>query len=246
MTQGSQTPVDYVVQFGVVKGSSLLEEADTGDKTGVVYSVEGMGEVGERGETDSAAEVFSSFGIVGRPLPPSTSGGRTKQHEVICLKTADGLVPISARDLRLKMGGDGPGEGTVAFVGYGGGFHSMSPVGGDPDNGTIHVIYCPYDFDSSGVAQKAHAVVLDPTSGNESVSVIHSGGQCLLLQDDGTIRMQSPDGQSYVQVEDGKVSISADQVVLNGTVYIGNPTSAVALLGGSASQPCARLWLNTP
>lgn len=236
--------MDYVVQFGVVQGSSLLEEPDTGDPIGVLYSVDGIGEPGERGEVDPSSEVFSSLGVIGRPLPPDNSGTNKKQTEVICLRTADGLIPISARDLRLKMGGSGPGEGTVALVGYGGGFHSLSPVDGDPDNGTIHIIYCPYDFDSSGVAQKAHVIVLDPTSGNESVSVVHSGGQCILLQNDGTIRMQSSNGQSYVQVEDSKVSLSADQIVLNGTVYVGNPTLGVPLLAGPASPACPRLMLS--
>jgi hypothetical protein len=244
---GSQVPFDFVVQFGVVKSSSLLEEPDTGRKTGVLYTVEGIGLAGERGEVDSKAESFGSLGIVGRPLPPTVAGNRSTHMEVACLRTADGLVPISARDLRLRMGGDGPGEGTIAIVGYGGGFHSLSPAGGDPDNGTIHIIYCPYDFDSGGVAQKAHVIVLDPTAGNESVSIVHAEGQCILLQSDGSARMQSPDGQSYVQVADGKVSICSDQIFLTGSVFVGSSmatTYPIGLLPGIASQACPRLFLS--
>lgn len=247
MPEGSQVPADFVAQFGRVVSSSLASEPDTGANTAVLFSVEGAGVVGAVGETDQEAEVFGALGVVGRPLEPETVAGRSAHAEVLCLRTADGLVPISARDLRLRMQGDGPAAGTLAFVGYGGGFHSLSPVGGDPTLGTIHVIYCPYNFDSAGVAQKAHTIVLDPTSGNESVSIVHARGQSILLQDDGTARMQSVDGQSYVQVKDKEVAISADQLVLNGTVVVGNPVTPVPLplLAGPASPPCPRLFLSS-
>jgi hypothetical protein len=249
---GSQTPADYVVQFGAVRSSSLLQEPDTDRNVAVLVSVEGAGVPGERGEVDDDAELFGSLGIVSRPLDPSTVAGRSLHAEVVCLRTADGLVPISARDLRLRMGGDGPGAGTIALVGYAGGFHSISPVDNDDmDKGAIQVVYCPYDY-SGGVPTKALSIILDPTEsaggtdGRPCISIIHGEGQAILLQNDGSIRMQSPDGQSYVQVKNGKVSISADQIVLNGTIYVGNPTTAVALLPGATSQPCARLWINTP
>lgn len=246
MTEGSQVPADFIVQFGVVAGSSLDEEPDTGFKTAVLFSVEGAGMIDEVGETESAAEVFGALGVLSRPLPPSTVSSRTIKAEVACLRTADGLVPISTRDLRLRMGGDGPGEGTVALVGYAGGFHSISPVDNDDmTKGAIQVVYCPYDY-TAGVAAKAHAIILDPTSGNSSISVVHSDGQCLLLQDDGTIRMQSPDGQSFVQVEDDTVTISASVITLKGSVFVGDSATAVPLLGGAASQPSARLFISTP
>jgi hypothetical protein len=142
------------------------------------------------------------------------------------------------------MGGDGPGEGTIAFVGYGGGFHSMSPADGDPDNGTIHVVYCPYDFNASGVAQKAHSIVLDPSSGNESISIVHAEGQSIIMTDDGTVQMRSPDGQSYLQVKDGEVAIGAGKITLNGTVFVGNPLTGVPLLQGLLSPPCPRLFVS--
>lgn len=244
---GSQVPADFIVQFGRVASSSLASEPDTGESSAVLFSVEGAGGVGDVGETDPEAEVFGALGMVGRPLAPQTVAGRSAHAEVLCLRTADGLVPISARDLRLRMQGDGPAAGTLAFVGYGGGFHSLSPVDGDPTLGTIHVVYCPYSYDSAGVAQKAHTIVLDPTSGNESVSIVHARGQSILLQDDGTARIQSVDGQSYIQVKDNEVAISADQLVLNGSIFIGNPTTTtypVGLLAGPASQIIPRLFPN--
>jgi len=247
MTEGTQTPLDYVVQFGVVAGSSLHSESDTGDTRAVLFGVEGTGASGEPGEVDNDAEVFGALGIIGRPLQPATVKGRSAHAEVVCLRTADGLVPISTRDLRLRMQGDGPNEGTVAFIGYGGGFHSISPVDQNPDNGSIHVVYCPYDYDSDGVAQKAHAVTLDPSSGNESVTIVHAEGQSVLMQNDGSIQLQSPDGQSYIKIENGAITLSSTQVILNGgMVSVGNPVTppAVPLLPGPASPPCPRLFVS--
>jgi len=235
---GSQTPTDYVVQFGVVTSSSLLEEPDTGDKVGVVYTVEGAGEVGERGEVDPSSEPFSSLGIIGRPLPPSKVSGRAVHMEVACLRTADGLVPISARDLRLKMGGDGPGEGTIAVVGYGGGFHSLSPVDGDPTKGTIHIIYCPYDFDSGGVASKAHVITLDPSSGNESISIVHADGMAITMSNSGGLHelvLKNKAGDATIRLDDLGVTITAANIVLSGGVVAGVPLAAVPLNPMSSS-----------
>jgi hypothetical protein len=57
-------------------------------------------------------------------------------------------------------------------------------------------------------------------------------------------RMQSPNGQSFVQVEDGKVTLQSDQVVCNGSVFIGSPMVGVPLLAGPLSAPCPRLFLS--
>lgn len=239
---GSRTFADFVVQFGEVNSSSL----DSTDNA-VLYSVSGAGAPEEPEEVDPSADVFGALGVLGRPLPPQVEDGKNRHAEVVCVRTASGLVPMAARDLRLKMGGDGPNEGTVAMVGYGGGFHSLDAVldsNGIP-LGTIHAIYCPYEY-SGGVAQKAHIITLDPSSGNEHISIVHATGQAILMQNDGLIRMQSPDGQSFVQVEDGKVTISADVITLKGSVFVGGVETAVPLLAGTLSQPCARLFISTP
>jgi len=104
------------------------------------------------------------------------------------------------------------------------------------------------------VAQKAHVITLDPTSGNESISVVHANGAAILLQDDllgGSVQLQSPDSPSgsglkvaVVTLKPGEINLQADQIVINGTVKIGDPNLGVPLLAGPASAPCPRLFLS--
>lgn len=258
----STAPSDFIVQFSKVTGSSLSP-----DNPGtVLYNVSGIGGFDPtegillddaQGEVDEGTEYFSSPGLLGRPLSPQdVANGRTEHMEVMCLRTVDGLVPFSYRDTRLKMVGNAPQEGVMAFVGYGGGFLSQSPIversdASDPNKitdilGTIQVLYCPYDFDADGVAQKAHSVILDPTAGNENISVVHAEGQALLMQADGSATLQSVDGQSFLQVTNASVTMQSPQIVLNGgAVVIGNPVGPIApLTPGPASPPCPRLFLN--
>lgn len=248
----SQTASDFVVRFTTAESSSLHEQ--TG---GVQYSIIGiLGFDGVAGESASVAfndgiaaegtndaETYTAPGIIGRPLPPRTIDGVEQHMDVVCIQTVEGLVPIAYRDLRLQMaGGSAPGEGVLAFVGYGGGFHSMSPVasGQDPaGGGTIHVIYCPYDFDSNGVAQKAHSIVLDPTPGNESIIIAHANGLAITMsdQDKHAIVLKNIAGDASIRCDDDGVTLNGEQIVLNGTVIVGSNITAVPLLAGPASPP---------
>lgn len=256
----SQTASDFVVRFTTAASSSLHEQ--TG---GVQYSIVGiMGFDGVTGEPASVAfddgiaaegtndaETYTAPGIVGRPLPPRTIGGVEQHMDVICVQTVEGLVPIAYRDLRLQMAGDSaPGEGVLAFVGYGGGFHSMTPVGdgsADPaGGGTIHVIYCPYDFDGDGVAQKAHSIVMDPTSGNESIIIAHANGLAITMsdQDKHAIVMKNVAGDGSIRCDDDGVTLNGQQIVLNGTVIVGSNITAVPLLPGAASPPSSIFFVS--
>lgn len=256
-TFGSQVATDFVIQFGKVAGSTVLSDS-TGIPLWNVTGISGIDELDEtpevnyddnQGERTDNADVFGSLGVIGRPLPGTRFRGQDEHAEVACLRTADGLLPIASRDVRTRMQGNGPNEGTIALVGYGGGFHSISPLversGAEQEiseiKGAIHVIYCPYDYDADGVAQKAHSITIDPTEDNESISIVHADGQAILLQNDGSIQMQSPDGQSFIKIEDGKITLQSEQVIFNGTVAIGNPSVCVPLLAGPASPPCPRL-----
>lgn len=255
----SQTQSDFVVRFTTAQSSSLHDE--TG---GVQYSITGiMGFDGVAGQPASVAfddgiaaegtndaETYTAPGIIGRPLPPRTIDGQAMHMDVICIQTVEGLVPIAYRDLRLQMAGDSaPGEGVLAFVGYGGGFHSMTPVadGDDPaGGGTIHVIYCPYDFDSGGVAQKAHSIILDPTSGNEAVMIVHANGLAITMsdQDKHALVMKNRNGDASIRVDDDGCTLNGSQIVLNGTVIVGNNITAVPLLAGAASPPSTKLFVS--
>ncbi len=252
----STTAADAVIQFTTALDSSLSE------RTGAVqYSIVGIAgfefEVGgtprilledpNDAETNDDAEQYSAPGIIGRPLPPRVIDGVEQHMDVVCVLTADGLVPISYRDIRLKMAGNAaPGEGVLAFVGYGGGFHSMTPVaeGADPaGRGTIHVIYCPYDFNAAGVAQKAHSIILDPTSGNESITVAHADGQALMMIN-GELTMKSPDGTAFISIKNGTIDFIATTCTFNSGVVIGDSLTAVPLLAGPASPPSSKLFVS--
>jgi hypothetical protein len=169
--------------------------------------------------------------------------------DVLALVTSDGLVPFGFRDMRLKMGGEAPGEGVFAFVGYGGGFHSMTPVplGSDPSGGgTIHVLYCPYDFDANGVPQKAHSIIMDPTSGNESMMFIHAEGMAItmLTGDKNALLLKNKAGDATLRLDDDGITMTATRIVLSGGVVVGDPASAVPLLPGVASPGSTKFFVS--
>jgi hypothetical protein len=245
---GIETDADFVVRFSRVISSSLAAENQA-----LQYNVEGL--IGfdvtgenlvfepESGEATEAAEVFGQLGVVARPLPPESAGGVDEHLEVVCIRTTDALIPIAHRDVRLKMqGGAAPGQGVVALLGYGGGFHSLSPVADGTDldgGGTIHVIYCPFDFDSDGVAQKAHSITMDPTPGNESMSLVHADGMAVLMFDD-KLTLRSNDGSGYIELSGSDVVINGN-VSIVGALKIGDiglgPLFPVALVGFPPGTP---------
>ena len=252
---GSQSPSDAVLQFSKVVGSSIATDPGTGKNEGLLYSVAGIGGVDYSGaipvptidddmsERDPRAEAFGQLGFLSRPLPPNSGDGENRYAEALCMRSSDGLVPMAYRDTRIRMPGTGPGEGTIAMVGYGGGFLSYDPiVNNGAAEGDIQVLYCPYNF-SGGVAQKAHAIVLDPTSGDEAVSVVHGSGMAITMHDDKLV-LKSPNGMSYIEISDAGVTITAPKITLSGGTTIGNPSTAVPLLAGVASPASTMLWVS--
>jgi len=189
-------------------------------------------------------EAYGGPGLVFRPRAPeqveTPDGTQEIGAEAMCARIGDSMVPLAWRDLRFNRVFPSPGEGTVALVGYGGAFLAMDDT--DSREGNRTTFYCPYSF-SGGVAGKAHAIIMDPVE--ESITIVHGDGQTVLMQNDGTIRLQSPDGQTYIQLSNGAVFISADQLVLNGTVVVGDPTGPIVpMTPGASSPPCPRLWVN--
>jgi hypothetical protein len=203
------------------------------------------------------AEQYSAPGIIGRPLPPENLRGVDYRMNMLCMVTADGLVPFAYRDLRWKMGGNGPGPGTLAFVGYGGGFHSLVPVSavngqtGKTElarGGTIHILYCPYDYDSNGSAQKAHTIILDPTDGNESIVIAHANGLAITMADDAkkSLVMKNASGNATLRLDDDGITMTAAQITLAGTVTIGEPLTALPIAAGPAVLPSSKLRYSSP
>lgn len=198
--------------------------------------VGGEGSVGD--ETSQDTEAYGAPGVVFRPRPPEavqTPGGEQRlTAEAMGARTADGLVPFAWRDLRLNRAFPAPKAGTVAFVGYGGGFLSLDDT--DADSGdqkaTRATLYAPFEF-SDGVAAKAHAVILDPEK--NAVSVVHADGSAVLLTESGVI-MKSPDGTAFIELQDGKIILNAPQVVVRGGMLIGSeagPVFPLAYISGS-------------
>lgn len=252
---GSQAPSDGVLQFGEILGSSIATDPGSGRNEGLLYSVKGIGGIDysqptpqptvndDLSERDPAAEAFGQLGFLARPLPPYAAGGENRHAEALCMRSSDGLVPIAYRDTRLRMPGSGPSEGTVAMVGYGGGFLSFDPVVNQGQaEATIQVLYCPFDYNSQGTAQKAHAIILDPKSGNESISIVHADGMAITMFDNSIV-MKNHNGTATITLDDSGITMTG-QINLAGSVVIGNPSFAVPMLAGVASPPCSTLFLS--
>lgn len=244
----SHVASDFVLRFGKCIGSSLdvngsvqLTVTGVGDLDPINPSAAPTDELGERAEDQPA---FGALGFMGRPLPPE-DGAFT---EVICQRTADGLIPLAVRDRRIHMGGAAPGEGVQALVGYGGGHYSLTPVPGNGSaygGGTLHVLYCPYDF-VNGVPQKAHAVIMDPSAGNECLQLIHGDGMAIVMSSAGDkpLIMKNAAGDATLRLDDHGITLTATQIVLSGGVILGDPLTAVPLLPGPASPGSTRVFVS--
>lgn len=209
---------DDSMGFGKVVASSV-----EGEHSFTLYNVAGISaldfttdDTDEGGEKGLGEENYQSLGIVGRPLPPDGDDAL----ETIFARTGDGLVPFGYRDARLNRNYPNPAEGDVAFVSYGGGFHSMSL---NASGETIHTLYCPYNRNSEGVPQKAHTVTLDPEQG---ISVVHADGHAVLLTAQGNVVIKNASGDAYVQVGSSGITLNGN-LVLNGGATIGDPVGAL-------------------
>lgn len=249
---GSQVLSDFVMCFGKgiasavsAAGAVSMTIAGSGD---LDIDPDSTGAAGDDvGEVHESAPWYGALGIVGRQLPPLNN----EHLEVLCVRTGDGLIPMAVRDVRLRMAGSAPSEGTLAFVGYGGGFHSLTPVadGSDPSGGgTIHMVYCPYDFDADGVAQKAHTLIMDPSTGNQSIQLIHGDGMAITMSGEGdkALLLKNASGDANLRLDDNGITLTADTIVLAGNVIIGDAATmatALPLLAGASSPPCSKLYV---
>lgn len=117
------------MQFARVVGSSV--SAKTG---AVMLNIEGVGAVdGDAtapGEGSNEVEFYGALGVVARPLPPDTVGGTDRHMEAVCVRTADALVPIAVRDVRLNQAFPNPKVGDVVQAGYASNFIKLAIDGG--------------------------------------------------------------------------------------------------------------------
>lgn len=239
--------INHVVEFCSVIASSL------GGKNGaVLYDVEGIAGFDEEEPEQSPAEPgYSALGILGRPLPPDGEF----RLEALGLRTDDGLTPFAYRDLRINRAVNGggvptaPREGQLLFAGYGGAFigHSMTTQATGSKKGNVTTIYVPYAFNGD-TPSKAHAIIIDPSEGNSSISLVHGDGVFFTLSEEtgaGPGIVASVGSSTFFRMSDGELSLQAERVLLKGNVYLGRTAEAgVQLLGGPLSPPSASVFIS--
>ncbi len=214
--------------------------------------IDGEDESDDGGEQAHEQEGYGALGILGRPLPPEGD----LFLEALALRSEDGLIPYAWRDLRLHRavnpsgGTTTPAEGQLMFVGYGGAFlsHSMTEADVGSKRGNITTLYVPYAFDSGGIAQKAHAIIVDPTEGNSSIQLIHGDGVRLTLSEEtgsGPGLVAAVDGSTFLRMAAGELTLQAAKVTLKGNVYLGaSAETGLPLLAGVASPPSPSVFVS--
>jgi len=239
--------IDWVVQLVDVIGSTLDGPHNAvlmGGNT-VVGSLDPT-EPDDEAPNDATDEApaYGAPGIVFRPRPPeeveTDAGTELLSAEAVAARVADTLIPVAWRDLRLNRRFVAPKAGTVALVGYGGGFLSFDD---GSTEGTLQTLYCPYDFDADGVAQKTHAILVQPDGAN-GISINHGDGYQLSLTSGGFL-LRCSDANTFLQVKEGQIVMSAAKIFAKGTLYVGQAGElGVPLLPGPASPPCPSLFLS--
>jgi hypothetical protein len=223
--------LDYVIAFGHVIGFSIAKATKA-----VLLNLTGPGgspdlanlEKDDEGETATGQESYGALGRIVAPRRPTKLGGNEMRTEHISVRRADGMVPIALRDLRLNAFYPNPKEGTIADVGYAGAFDANEPTfDGDKPKSSVRTIYVPYAFDGSGVPTKAHAITVDATSGNVSISIIHGEGMAITMMAGGknSVVIKNKAGNAYVEVNDDGITANGNTVV-NGGAVLGTPLGA--------------------
>lgn len=223
---------DMVAGFFRVVGSAVGAKAKA-----TLVTLAGIQGNDPNDQTDQGGEVaedrlmFHALGLLARPMSPKVINGKELHADVVALRTADGAIPIAWHDPRIDAAfPNGLAEGQIALAGYKGGFHSIALTPDQSSN--IHVIYAPYNFDGNDVAQKAHAIVLDTTAGNESVQLVHGDGYFLtasagkgwtMAVDGATALALTPGSGPGVS---GKLTVAANLAVGGGATF-GDPMAAL-------------------
>lgn len=199
----------------------------------------GEGAVGDVDDplTDSSSDKFTdaeAYGtglLVVRPRAPETIAGKVIGMEGIGLRLGGQTVPVALRDLRLNRRFSAPKAGSVALVGYGGGFLAFDDTA---DLESRMTLYVPYDF-SGDVPAKAMTIAIDPAA--ESMMLVHGDGYAVVLDKDNGITLRA-DGSTWLALKPGKIELVAASIQARGNVALGaDTTAAVPLLPGVASQP---------
>ncbi|HZL93542.1 MAG TPA: hypothetical protein VFB99_07860, partial [Vicinamibacterales bacterium] len=188
--------------------------------------------------TATRQPLYGQVGFYCRPDPADTTG----YAEYLGLDTEDGKLPIAGRDLRLNSKVN-PKDGEVGAVQYGGGFISLAHNADAA--GTTTVIYAPKL--SGGSVEKAHAITLDTSTSNLSVSIVHANGMAVLLTQQDKLVLRNKDGTQLITLDTSELVISG-VIKLFGGVVAGDTSTAqpVALYGTLAAFVAALYQAGVP
>lgn len=201
----------------------LIKASVQGAKKAVLANLAGIGDGLDEtdGETVAQQPLYGQIGFYVRPDPPSSAG----YAEIIGLKRQDGCAIVSGRDLRLNSKVN-PSEGECGVVQYGGGFIALAhndDGSGSAITGTTTVIYAPKVV--SGSVEKAHAISLDTSTSNLSVSIVHANGMAVLLTQEDKLVLRNKDGSQLITLDTSELVISG-VIKMFGGVVAGNPLTA--------------------
>lgn len=207
-----------VFAFARVKASSLI-----GSAKAVLVNLERA--TGLDAEVSPEARSFGPLGVYGRPEPPTASASgnlAAGECEVLCARSMDGFEPIVYRDLRITRRMN-PQVGEVGMSQYGGGFISLQWDAAR--TGTTVSISAPHL--SGDAVDEAHFLSMDPSDGENSVTLAHRSGQGLFMTSDGAVKLMSPDGKSWIVVSNEGVTVAADKgMAFAGGIVAGNTSIA--------------------
>lgn len=170
-------------------------------------------------ESSSDEPAYGALGVIARPRAPDTTGAA----EAIAARGEDSLTPLAWRDLRLSKARGNLRDGATCLVGYGGGFVGTDDAGAG--TGSIVTIYAPYQHDGQGVPAKAHSIIVDTSTGNESIVIAHADGHAILLTPQGKLVIKNKAGSVFISIEDGGVVVSGTLKATTGLVA-GSPATA--------------------
>ncbi len=225
---------NWSLTYVQVTGSSI-----DGPLSALLYG----GTTGVGDEEVQDAEGFGAPGIVFRPRPPedvdTDAGPQNVQAEAIGARRGDEVFPLAWRDLRFHKVYPAPKAGTVALVGYGGGFITFEDVEVGGRKVTNSIWYIPYDFSGAGIPQKAHMIALSPES--ESINILQGDGAQVVLLPDKEV-MAISDNDTWWKLAPGRFDVQAAQISLIGTVYVGGIPPAVVPLAKSDLSPATRVF----
>jgi hypothetical protein len=209
-------PFDRVVAF-----VRIISAAAKGDKNAILANVALFDDDdGNPAGGQDEQPVYGAGGVYLCPDPPDDDGVCA---EGISLKEEDGCTIIAMRDLRLTK--RIPSKvGSVGIAHYGGGFIDLS---WDADHAGTQITILAPRLDGNGEIQASHGLLMDPTSGNASVILMHQLGNAVVLNKDGDAMLKSANGKTWISATNDGFAMSADGgIKFLGGVIAGNTQTA--------------------